>query len=400
MPAACARPIPKDEASGAPLCALWMGSLGLYKLRAATSFSASTVLKLLLIWLLVDAQARVFAHPIYASAVPAWHRHHARAAASRAADRERADQRAGRLRLRLLASWHALQAAKLRKILSRVASFTSPGYSPLADPGLAETGEAGPSRTEARSSGAEGGGEGAGAASRLADTAGELAALGFSPAKAERALVRACGNRRRLERDGVTENELLAALAQLIADYGREEDGTGLAAEEATEDEAERESDEAAVEAGQVEYGGEVGYEESAAADAPHYTAALDPSASAVVPAASREDNRRAPTSGAVSAAPSAAAGARGSVDSSSAPSRSVLAAARAPVVRVWRSCVRRLRRCLMAACDPTLLHSFSPRGGEAEGGMQAAGRRETRCRKPLLELVLVVLMSHTLELL
>ena len=59
MPRACATAVPDDETQEAPLCALWMASLGLAKLRAASALSSGAAFKYLLVWALVDTQARV-----------------------------------------------------------------------------------------------------------------------------------------------------------------------------------------------------------------------------------------------------------------------------------------------------------------------------------------------------
>ena len=59
MPRACATAVPDDESQEAPLCALWMASLGLVKLQAASALSSGAAFKYLLVWALVDSQARV-----------------------------------------------------------------------------------------------------------------------------------------------------------------------------------------------------------------------------------------------------------------------------------------------------------------------------------------------------
>ena len=383
VPRVCATPVAEDESQGAHLCALWMASLGLFKLDSATALSSEGALKFVLLWLLVDLQARVFAHPYYRSRVLAWHAYRGRRATARASGHTAAASRRARLHVRLLNMWHALQAAKLRRILGRVANFDAPHQDLLEAGHVALTSgvnDAVNVNTVWPDGAAAPVGGGVSASPGLASAAAELYALGFSRDKCERALLATCGDRRRSDREGVTENEMLSALTQLLSQHGRAEA--------------------AAVQAAAGEAAG--GTEEE-----------LSASGGAVVVA----EGRRAEQRGAVVAL--ATGGAPSADGFDSRPS------SRAPAVppastasskagfwgSLWssldgaaRALHRGVRGGLVAAADPLLLSSRSfqecvkEEGNEAAAEFLASG--PSHAHRSLLELLVAALRSHTLELL
>ena len=114
-----------EEWQGAPWCALWMATLGVFQLHTAESDedaigdyrAASWMLPFVFIWLIVDVQrGLLFANPRYAIDVLQWHkmlranRHKVRAVSRWRAEQER------ELVVRRLHGWRFLRARKLQRI--------------------------------------------------------------------------------------------------------------------------------------------------------------------------------------------------------------------------------------------------------------------------------------------